>query len=718
MKKHNGSLFFICCSLVVVLFSCSQPEIPVADFEGSDYGDWIVEGDVFGKAPVKLDLTRQKRVFPPQQWIELNRNKLSFIKQGFVSTANANPQSTGILSSPKIKVLRRYLVFLYTSGEFPKKVGVNIILDGKVVKSITGNNSSGLEWRYFDLKEFKNKEIQIQLQITEAVDVRRRILQADHFYFSNTIPLTEKAVELQIKGKYVNLPVRPGDPIKRVKLVVDDKTVDEFTIELADSFPQFYAFIDVEALKGKKAIISTPSIEKSSKAFDFISVDNIIKGSEDLYKEKLRQQIHFSTRRGWNNDPNGLVYYSGEYHLFYQYNPYIPYGMVWTNTHWGHAVSTDLVHWKELPVAIYPYKFNGWAYSGSAVIDFENTSGFKNGEEAVMVAAYTSVGRGEVLAYSNDKGRTFTDYSGNPVVRHRGRDPKLIWFEPAKHWVMAAYHEEEGKRCIAFYTSNNLKDWTYQSKIEGFYECPEIFELPVDGNPSKSKWVVYAADGAYMLGVFNGKEFKSESGKLPYYFGNSFYASQTFNNIPVEDGRRIQMAWGRANTEGMPFNQCILFPVQLTLRTTREGIRMFSEPVKELELLHKKEWKRDNLEIVPDRNPISEISGELFHIKSDFKVGKKSQVGFKIHGTEVLYDAARGELKSRNKTAECKPEGGKIYFEIIVDRNTIEIFFNHGRIYMPIARDLTKDYGLEFICRNEKVTAENLQIFELESIWK
>jgi fructan beta-fructosidase len=713
MKKYEVFIVLLCLSMVLLCYSCNQSDIPIADFEGSDYGTWITEGEAFGKSPIKLDSGNYQKTPQIQRFINLNKDKLSLIKKGFVNTSVNSPQSIGKLTSPKIKVQRRYLVFLYTSGEFPGKVGVNILQEEKMIKAITGTGASGLEWHYFDLNDLIGKEIQIQL--IDQVAERRATLQADHFYFSNNLPVVDKSIEIKLKAKYLNLPVRTGDPVKQVRLVIDNKIVDEFTIELADSIPQFYVFIDVERFLNKDAVISAKAIEKKSKGFDLITNDNYIKGGENIYKERLRQQIHFSVQRGWNNDPNGLVYYAGEYHLYYQHNPY---GWNWGNMHWGHAISTDLIHWKELPEAINPYRFGDWAFSGSAIMDIDNTSGFKQGGESVMVAAYTSTGRGEAIAFSNDKGRTFTEYSENPVIKHKGRDPKLIWYAPGKHWVMALYHEEDGKRWIAFYTSENLKDWTYQSKIDGFFECPEIFELKVDENPAKSKWVVYSGDGSYVVGSFDGKEFKKESSKYPNNYGNCFYASQTYNNIPQDDGRRIQIGWGKVNTPLMAFNQCMLFPTQLTLRTTDEGITMFTEPIKEVVLLHKNEWKKENLVIEPNSNPISGINGELFHIKGDFKVGKKSQVGFKIHGTEVIFDAEKAELVFLDRRIKCKPEFGKVFFEIIVDRNTIEIFINHGRIYVPIARDLTKDYGLELICRNEKVTAENLQIFELKSIWE
>ena len=722
MKTYKWISLLSVLSFVLLLYSCNQADIPVTDFEGSDYGTWKAEGEAFGTSPVKLDMANQQRTFPPQRWIDLNKGKLSLIKQGMLNTLNT--KFTGKLTSPKIKVQRQYLVFLYTSGEFQDKVGVNILQDGKVVKTLTGTGSAALEWRYFDLKELKGKEIQVEL--IDEIAESRASLQADHFYLSNTLPITEKSMELQLNSKFINLPVRTGDPVKLMKLMVEGKVMNEFTIELADSFPQFYVFIDVEKYKGKKAVLSTPVIEKTSKAFDFITNDDKTKGSEDLYQEKLRQQIHFSPLRGWNNDPNGLVYYAGEYHLFFQHNPY---GWSWGNMHWGHAVSTDLVHWKELGDAIFPDSL-GTIFSGSAIVDLPNSAGFAAGDKKAIVCFYTAAGKTsqqsknalftQCIAYSTDSGRSWSKYPGNPVLQHiaaENRDPKVIWYEKEKKWILALFLD---KNDYALFASPDLKHWEKlcDVAIPGTGECPEFFEIAVNGDVKNTRWIFYGGNGRYLIGRFDGKKFTPESGPYSLSLGNCFYASQTYNDIPKEDGRRIQIGWGQVNSPGMPFNQCMLFPTQLTLRTTQEGMRLFAEPVKEIELLHNKEWKKEKLVIEPDSNPISGINGELYHIKGDFKVGKKSKIGFKIHGTEVLFDAAKGELTCLNKKAEFKPEGGKIYFEIIADRNTIEIFCNHGRIYMPIARDLTKDYGLKLICLNEKVTADALQIFELNSIWK
>jgi len=325
-----------------------------------------------------------------------------------------------------------------------------------------------------------------------------------------------------------------------MKVTVGDKTVDEFGIELAPAAPSFWTFLDMEKYQGQQATIDVDRLPSDSQGLTQVRQDDEVPGAATLYQEKYRPQFHFSPRVGWNNDPNGLVYYKGEWHLYFQHNPY---GWKWGNMHWGHAVSRDLAHWTELPIAIYPYKFDDWVFSGGAVVDKDNTAGFKSGAEDVIVASYTSTGRGEAIAYSNDRGRTFTDYEANPVVKHQGRDPKIIWYAPGRHWVMAVYDEEGTgepvKRQIAFYTSTDLKAWTLQSKLDGYFECPEIFPLRADGNTKGAeRWVVYAADGAYQVGTFDGKTFTpDEPEKQRFNWGTaSTLHKPTATFRPTTDG--------------------------------------------------------------------------------------------------------------------------------------------------------------------------------------
>jgi fructan beta-fructosidase len=504
-----------------------------------------------------------------------------------------------------------------------------------------------------------------------------------------------------------------------MRMLVEDRVVREFEIELAERTPDFWVFMDLTPFAGKKAVIEVEGLGRGSQGLEQIEQADEIRGAENLYRETLRPLFHFTSRRGWNNDSNGLVFHKGLWHLYYQHNPY---GVQWGNMHWGHALSEDLVHWREMPIAIYPQRFDDWVFSGSAVVDVNDTSGFGKGGEPAIVVAYTSTGRGECIAYSNDGGRTFAEFEGNPVVRHAGRDPKVIWYGPGRHWVMALYHEVDGKRTIAFYTSGDLKTWEFASLIEGFYECPEIFELPVEGTVDQRRWVLHAADGDYLIGTFDGRVFTPDGGpgaaKQQFSYGNCFYASQTYNNVPPEDGRRVQIAWGRVEIPGMPFNQMMLFPVELTLRPVGQGVRMFAKPVREIERLHEKscDWKQ--IQVSPGSDPVGEIEGELLHVKATLRPAGATRCGVVVRGTEVAYDPAARKLTCLDKTAPLSPIDGTIRLELLVDRTSIEIFANDGEVYMPMGMILSENNkSIRILAEDGPVKVESLEIHHLNSAW-
>ena len=254
----------------------------------------------------------------------------------------------------------------------------------------------------------------------------------------------------------------------------------------------------------------------------------------DYYTEKYRPQIHFTPPAKWMNDPNGMVYFEGEYHLFYQY---YPDSTVWGPMHWGHAVSKDMLHWEHLPVALYPDSL-GCIFSGSAVADINNTSGFGKDGKAPIVAIFTyhdfvgeKAGRNtfqnQGIAFSNDKGRTWEKFNGNPVLKNPGirdfRDPKVQWYEPSKKWIMTLATLD----CITFFSSPDLKNWTKESEFGkgvgghgGVWECPDLFPLKVDGTGDE-KWVLLVSinpggpNGGsatqYFVGNFKGKVFQNEN---------------------------------------------------------------------------------------------------------------------------------------------------------------------------------------------------------------
>ncbi|KKN13791.1 hypothetical protein LCGC14_1002710 [marine sediment metagenome] len=480
-----------------------------------------------------------------------------------------------------------------------------------------------------------------------------------------------------------------------IHFTIDGKIEREFAVSLAIGEPDFWIFLDVSEFKGKKA---TLQIDEENGAFDKVYQANSYPGEDNLYKEHLRPQFHFSTRRGWINDPNGLVYYDGEYHLFYQHNPYS-----WNpetndvNITWGHAVSEDLIHWKELRDAIHPDNL-GVIYSGSAVIDKLNTTGFQSGDEKPLVCIYTSAGGKSPLskdkpftlsiAYSNDRGRTFTKYSGNPVqeeIEPYNRDPKVIWHEPSNQWVIVLYLDGN---VVGFFTSKDLKSWELQSKYgrKTLYECPELFQMAIDGNQQNKKWILYAANGRYDIGQFDGKNFIPDTKGITFNYGNCFYASQTFNNISDEDGRRIQIAWGVNPMPGMPFNQQMLFPVELTLRTTEDGPRLFVQPIDEIKKLYGKDWKFQDKVVEEGHHSILEEKYDegLYDISAEFEIGSAERFGIFINDIQITYEIKEQKLYCQERYAELKPTEGKIKFKILVDRTTLELFANDGQIYMPI----------------------------------
>jgi sucrose-6-phosphate hydrolase SacC (GH32 family)/catechol 2,3-dioxygenase-like lactoylglutathione lyase family enzyme len=501
--------------------------------------------------------------------------------------------------------------------------------------------------------------------------------------------------------------------------------IHDFSIELAKHEPDFWTFIDVSDLMGKTVLLEIDQpYEIDAAGLDRITQDDRIRDSDDLYRERYRPRFHFTSRRGWNNDPNGLVYHDGQYHLFYQHNPY---GWNWGNMHWGHAVSTDLVHWRELGEAIMPDRF-GTIFSGSAVVDWRNTGGFQTGEAKSIICFYTSAG-GQVkpqvpftqsLAFSTDNGTTFTKFSGNPVVNHildSNRDPKVIWHEPTNKWIMALYLVNND---FTLLSSPDLKAWTRLSdfQIPEASECPDLFELPVDGNPQKTKWVFWAANGSYRIGSFDGKSFTAENGVLKAYAGGTAYAAQTYSGIPKSDNRRIQIPWLQCAMTGMPFNQQMGFPVELTLRTTNDGIRLHSAPVEEISRILGREWSWKSRRVEPGHDLLEGIVGDSFDILAEIAVGEAAEIEIAVRGIPVVYDVRKRLLTCGDHSAPLEPEHGRIRLRILVDRASIEIFGNDGRLYMPIGILLPeKERPLELFVRNGFALVETLTVREVKSIW-
>jgi fructan beta-fructosidase len=413
-----------------------------------------------------------------------------------------------------------------------------------------------------------------------------------------------------------------------------------------------------------------------------------------MYGELYRPQFHFTARAGWHNDPNGLVCYKGEYHLFFQHNPH---GVEWGNMTWGHAVSRDLVHWQQLPHALHPDRL-GTMFSGSVVVDWANTAGFRTGDEDTLVAVYTAAGGTsaesqdqpftQCIAYSNDRGRTWEKHAGNPVLPHiigGNRDPKVTWHAGTGRWIMALYLDEHD---YGFYASPDLKQWTHlhDMTVPGCAECPDFFEMPVEGEPGERRWVWTAANGHYLIGEFDGQRFTPEtaSGVAGPHFldhGANFYAVQTYSDAPGDapDGRRgIQLAWmAGGQYPGMPFNQQMSFPCELRLARTAEGLRLRRYPVAEIELL----WARSEVVTAVRLADGAEQrigAGELLDIEAEIEVGDAAEVGLRVRGETVAYRVAEQEVVSLGHSAPLPLAAGRVTLRVLADRTSIEVFGNDG----------------------------------------
>jgi len=486
------------------------------------------------------------------------------------------------------------------------------------------------------------------------------------------------------------------------------------------------------------------------------------------YDQPYRPQYHFSPREHWTNDPNGLVYFEGEYHLFFQYNPF---GDEWGHMSWGHAVSLDLLHWKQLPVAL-PEHDGIMMFTGSTVIDRGNTSGFCIGGKLCLVAVYTghTPGTGERqalqtqnLAYSNDRGRTWKKYGGNPVLDlHMAdfRDPKVFWFDKSGEWVMAVSLPNDRK--VRLYGSPNLKQWHALSDFGpagatgGQWECPELFELPVNGDQNEKRWVLKvglnpgALQGGsgeqYFIGRFDGVRFVNENpSSLTLWtdYGKDCYCALTFNGLPRNENP-VMLGWMdnwqyAADLPTQPWRGQMTIPRKLSLRTTREGIRLYQEPIDSTQELRAGHFGISRMSIDEINRALfrSKFDGRhSFELRSTISLGNAREVGWKLlaeDGTATIvgYDRqARKFFVDRTHSglvkfskdfgarmeAPLSLEDNVLRLDVLVDRCSLEAFADAGRIAMtnlifppPGAR------GLSIYSKGGPAGAASVDVWDLRS---
>ena len=711
--------FALSLILVAIVSSSVWATEPIvfADFEGTDYGDWKTTGTAFGTGPAHGKLDGQMPVE-------------GFQGKGLVNSFLGGDNATGKLTSLQFKIERKFITFLIGGGGWVDETCMNLVIDGKVVRTAAGPNtisggSERLELAAWDVSEFADCEAMLVIVDQRQggwghINVDQIVLTDDRGAVPIVVPPVPVARnvtrDLTVEKKLLHFPVKTGAKPRVVTVSVDGKTVRRFDIELSDEQAQWWAPLDVSEWAGKKLTIVANVLPVNSKALDSLRQSDTLLDTENLYREPLRSQLHFSPKRGWTNDPNGLVFYNGEYHLFFQHNPY---GWNWGNMHWGHATSRDLVHWQEHTEALYPDE-QGPMFSGSAVVDWKNTSGLGTDGKPPLVLIYTAAGNPTVqsIAYSTN-GRTFTKYAQNPVIKQisgGNRDPKVFWHEPTKQWVLVLYVEVPGKQhTIHFFNSPNLRDWTLASVTKGgidgdkyLFECPDFFELAVDGDVSRKKWILTAANSEYAIGSFDGKTFTPEISKLTEVRGVGFYAAQTFSDIP--NNRRIQIGWSQAPSPGMSFNQLQTLPSELTLRITPDGLRLRREPVKELEALRDGPNQADSL---------ANFRAELIELRAEFDPGQAKTFEFNLRGAKIAYDPNKQEITINGHRAPAPLVNGKQKLTVFVDRTMLEVFASDGFTYIPMPFiPKPDDQSVSVISQDGGDGKKTLlQVYKLKSSW-
>ncbi len=485
------------------------------------------------------------------------------------------------------------------------------------------------------------------------------------------------------------------------------------------------------------------------------------------YDQPYRPQYHFSPRDHWTNDPNGLVYFEGEYHLFFQYNPF---GDKWGHMSWGHAVSRDTLHWRQLPVAL-PEENRVMIFTGSTVVDERNTSGFCAGGKPCLVAVYTGhmsksgtkpALQTQNLAYSNDRGRTWTKYSGNPVLDlHMSdfRDPKVFWSEESKQWVMAVALPDDHK--VRIYGSADLKQWHAVSEFgpagatSGQWECPELFELPVE-DENGTRWVMKiglnpgALQGGsgeqYFVGRFDGTRFVNEnpsSQTLWTDYGKDCYCALTFNGLPKSQNK-VMIGWMSnwqyaADLPTTPWRGQMTIPRELSLQRTAEGFRLIQKPTRAIEQL------RAEHEIIggADAAIINEqlaksrlTAGHAFEAEALLDIGEAQETGIRLtdrnQGVTVIgYDRAAGKLfvdrthsgrldfskdfPARTE-APLKMTSKTLQMHFLMDRNSLEVFANDGRVAMTnLVFPAAGAIRIETYANSSKPETVRLELWSLKS---
>lgn len=492
----------------------------------------------------------------------------------------------------------------------------------------------------------------------------------------------------------------------------------------------------------------------------------MIESNKQYNDERFRPGFHFSPPSNWANDPNGLVYYEGSYHLFYQYHPY---SSKWGPMHWGHAISDDLIHWQHAPIAMFPDE-HGAIFSGCCVVDWNNSSGLfedSHGLIAIFTHADANPETGQPrqrqsLAYSSDKGQTWHKYDGNPVLTENElidfRDPKVFWHPQSKRWVMVLVAGDRAR----FYGSENLREWSLTGEFgkgegshDGVWECPDLFELPID-DTGLSKWVLIISIGdnpncpegsrtQYFIGEFDGNTFINDNPADHIMWldhGRDNYAGVTWSDIPEQDGRRVIIGWMSnwkyANeTPTDSWRGAMTLPRVLSLTKQGEDVTLTQMPVRDIEKLRKESLGWNGITVTQASPFMQNMNEDLLEIEADIDIrsGEEVHIGLKSSGLSeivigydpknqwLFIDRSNSGMTDFHPSFACKhgvrmvSKNGKIKLQIWLDRNAVEVYADNGLV--TLTDQIFPDAPIEKVevsTQSGQVVLNSLQIHTLKSI--
>ena len=517
-------------------------------------------------------------------------------------------------------------------------------------------------------------------------------------------------MQIEVKQKYLIFPVNTLSSYKKMTISCGEKQEYTLDIRLDNLSPNFYAYIDVSQYMGKIISVSIePEMEFSFEKSDTINIPS-------LYHEPYRPQVHFTAKNGWINDPNGLVYTDGQYHMFYQYNPC---ENKWNNMHWGHAVSTDLIHWEEKDIALFPDK-TGAMFSGSAIVDQKNLLGLKAGEAPTILLYYTATDPfSQYIAYSRDSLKTIKKYSDCPVVPHiagSNRDPKVVFCEEWNAYVMALYLEDD---IYGILRSDDLLHWNLVQKLSlpKDNECPDLF--PITADDGKRKWIFIGAHDRYIVGDMCKDGFCPTEEAKSLHYGKSAYAGQTFSGMP--NGRVVRIDWDKWNINTPNICGQMSFPSELTLKKIDGSYYLCAHPVKEIESIYDKNEFIEDFTVHASTTERVSLSQTPYLIKMNIEPTLSTKLALKIFGINIFLNGSDNSIKLNDISAPVTLLSDKWELIMLIDRCSVELYLDDGKIYLGTIDEKTYcDYNLPYleITSSTDCRIKNTELHSLKSIWR